>query len=145
MADGRICISLIYGLMHRQTDTMTDEIFRHDGYIFDFEAHVVSVEGDDVRGGKQGGEVCACYIVGQRGLAGVGKDTEPHGLGYGSDGRAYVAEADNTDGLAGEFKSSRVIIAEVGAGGPVPLAVEMSIVADAVGYVQQQSKHMLRH
>ncbi|MBE6519239.1 MAG: alanyl-tRNA editing protein [Thermoplasmata archaeon] len=43
---------------------MTDEIFRHDGYIFDFEAHVAAVDGDDVildctafyPGG--GGQVC---------------------------------------------------------------------------------------
>ncbi len=43
---------------------MTDEIFRHDGYIFDFEAHILSVDGDDVildctafyPGG--GGQVC---------------------------------------------------------------------------------------
>jgi len=43
---------------------MTDEIFRRDGYVFDFEAHVVSVKGDEVildctafyPGG--GGQVC---------------------------------------------------------------------------------------
>ena len=43
---------------------MTDEIFRHDGYVFNFEAHVVSVNGDEVildctafyPGG--GGQVC---------------------------------------------------------------------------------------
>jgi len=48
---------------------MTDEIFRHDGYIFDFEAHVVSVEGDDVildctafyPGG--GGQVCDTGMI----------------------------------------------------------------------------------
>lgn len=51
------------------TDTMTDEIFRHDGYIFDFEAHVVSVNGDDVildctafyPGG--GGQVCDTGMI----------------------------------------------------------------------------------
>ena len=45
-------------------DTMTDEIFRHDGYVFEFEANVVSVTGDEVvldstafyPGG--GGQVC---------------------------------------------------------------------------------------
>ncbi len=45
-------------------DTMTDEIFRHDGYGFEFEANVVSVDGDEVvldstafyPGG--GGQVC---------------------------------------------------------------------------------------
>lgn len=50
-------------------DTMTDEIFRHDGYIFDFEAHVVSVNGDDVildctafyPGG--GGQVCDTGMI----------------------------------------------------------------------------------
>ena len=43
---------------------MTDEIFRQDGYLFNFEAEVVSVKGDDVvldvtafyPGG--GGQVC---------------------------------------------------------------------------------------
>ena len=43
---------------------MTDEIFRHDGYVFEFEANVVSVNGDEVilvstafyPGG--GGQVC---------------------------------------------------------------------------------------
>jgi len=48
---------------------MTDEIFRHDGYIFDFEAHVVSVKGDDVildctafyPGG--GGQVCDTGMI----------------------------------------------------------------------------------
>ena len=48
---------------------MTDEIFRHDGYIFDFEAHVVSVDGDDVildctafyPGG--GGQVCDTGMI----------------------------------------------------------------------------------
>ena len=43
---------------------MTDEIFRHDGYGFEFEANVVSVDGDEVvldstafyPGG--GGQVC---------------------------------------------------------------------------------------
>ena len=48
---------------------MTDEIFRHDGYIFDFEAHVVSVNGDDVildctafyPGG--GGQVCDTGMI----------------------------------------------------------------------------------
>ncbi len=48
---------------------MTDEIFRHDGYIFDFEAHVVSVEGDKVildctafyPGG--GGQVCDTGMI----------------------------------------------------------------------------------
>ncbi len=43
---------------------MTDEIFRHDGYVFDFEADVVAVDGDDIvldttafyPGG--GGQVC---------------------------------------------------------------------------------------
>ena len=51
---------------------MTDEIFRRDGYIFDFEAHVVSVKGDDVildctafyPGG--GGQVCDTGVI--RGL-----------------------------------------------------------------------------
>ena len=45
-------------------DNMTDEIFKHDGYTFEFEAHVVSVNGDEVildctafyPGG--GGQVC---------------------------------------------------------------------------------------
>ena len=48
---------------------MTDEIFRHDGYIFDFEAHVVSVDGDKVildctafyPGG--GGQVCDTGMI----------------------------------------------------------------------------------
>jgi len=48
---------------------MTDEIFRHDGYIFDFEAHVVAVNGDDVildctafyPGG--GGQVCDTGMI----------------------------------------------------------------------------------
>ena len=48
---------------------MTDEIFRFDGYIFDFEAHVVSVNGDDVildctafyPGG--GGQVCDTGMI----------------------------------------------------------------------------------
>ena len=48
---------------------MTDEIFRHDGYIFDFEAHVVSVNGDEVildctafyPGG--GGQVCDTGMI----------------------------------------------------------------------------------
>ena len=51
------------------SDTMTDEIFRFDGYIFDFEAHVVSVNGDDVildctafyPGG--GGQVCDTGMI----------------------------------------------------------------------------------
>ncbi len=50
-------------------DTMTDEIFRRDGYIFDFEAHVISVQGDDVildctafyPGG--GGQVCDVGMI----------------------------------------------------------------------------------
>jgi len=41
-------INLIMSDSIEGADTMTDEIFRHDGYIFDFEAHVVSVKGDDV-------------------------------------------------------------------------------------------------
>ena len=48
---------------------MTDKIYRHDGYIFDFEAHVISVEGDDVildctafyPGG--GGQVCDTGMI----------------------------------------------------------------------------------
>lgn len=48
---------------------MTDEIFRFDGYIFDFEAHVVSVKGDEVildctafyPGG--GGQVCDTGMI----------------------------------------------------------------------------------
>ncbi|MBE6528882.1 MAG: alanyl-tRNA editing protein [Thermoplasmata archaeon] len=48
---------------------MTDEIFRFDGYIFDFEAHVVSVDGDKVildctafyPGG--GGQVCDTGMI----------------------------------------------------------------------------------
>ncbi len=49
---------------------MTDEIFRYDGYIFDFEAHVASVQGDEVildctafyPGG--GGQVCDTGMIG---------------------------------------------------------------------------------
>ena len=48
---------------------MTDEIFRRDGYIFDFEAHVISVNGEDVildctafyPGG--GGQVCDTGMI----------------------------------------------------------------------------------
>ncbi len=50
--------------IERASDNMTDEIFRRDGYLFNFEAEVVSVEGDEVildttafyPGG--GGQVC---------------------------------------------------------------------------------------
>ncbi len=64
-----VAITLIKRDTISSTDTMTDEIFRHDGYIFDFEAHVVSVNGDDVildctafyPGG--GGQVCDTGMI----------------------------------------------------------------------------------
>lgn len=55
---------MVRGIDRRMENTMTDEIFRHDGYTFEFEANVVSAEGDQVildstafyPGG--GGQVC---------------------------------------------------------------------------------------
>ena len=57
------------GAVIQQVIDMADEIFRHDGYTFEFEAHVVSINGDEVvldctafyPGG--GGQVCDIGMI----------------------------------------------------------------------------------
>jgi len=78
---------------------MTDEIFRHDGYIFEFEAIVDSVNGDDVilnctafyPGG--GGQVCDTGVI---------RDCKVTEVSYDKDGN-IVHKAPNNNLKVGEI------------------------------------------